>query len=84
MDIDIVVQDIDRTLRIGVKTENKCRSITTKFLRYLERRKVFNSKKKLKGKSLSVTEILTKLRMSKLRAAKDELGFRDVLDGKIL
>ena len=72
MDTDIDVQDIGRTLRIGVETENKRRAITAKFLRYLERRKVFNSKKKLKGKSLSITEILTKLRMSKLRATKGE------------
>ena len=73
--IGIDVRDIDRTHRIGAKTENKRRPITVKFARYLERRKVFNSKKILNGKNLSITESLTKLRMSKLKAARDEYGF---------
>ena len=44
MDIDIDVKDIDRTHRIGGKTENKQRPIIVKFAKYLERLKVFNSK----------------------------------------
>ena len=56
MDIDIDVKDIDRTHRIGAKTGNKRRPIIVKFARYLERRKVFNSKKRLKGKNLSITQ----------------------------
>ena len=48
--------------------------------------KVFNSKKRLKSKNFSITESLTKLRMSKLRAARDEYDFWNVwtVDGKIL
>ena len=65
IDIDIDVKDIDLTHWIGAKTENNRRNIILKFVRYSERRKVFNSKKRLKGKSLSITEILTKLGMSK-------------------
>ena len=99
MDIDIDVKDIDRTHRIGAKTENKRRPIIVKFARYSERRKFFSSKKRLKGKNLSITESkdvrelsnilaesLRKLRMFKLRAATDEQSFRNVwtVVGKIL
>ena len=85
MDIDIDVKDIDRTHRIGAKSENKRRPIIFK-LRCSERCKVFNSKKRLKGKNLSITENLTKLRMRKLKAARDEYGFRNAwaVDVKIL
>ena len=55
MDIDIDVKDIDRTHRIGEKTENKCRPKIGMFARYSERRNIFNSKKRLKGKDLSIT-----------------------------
>ena len=65
IDIDIDVKDVDLTHWIGAKTENNRRNIILKFVRYSERRKVFNSKKRLKGKNLSITEILTKLGMSK-------------------
>ena len=65
IDIDIDVKDIDLTHWIGAKTENNRRNIILKFVRYSERRKVFNSIKRLKGKNLSITEILTKLGMSK-------------------
>ena len=69
MNIDIDVKDINRTHRIGAKPENKRRPIIVKFVRYSERCKVFNSKKRLKGKKLSknlqnlfkkLTESLTK------------------------
>ena len=80
MDIDIDVKDIDRTHRIGVKSENKRGPITDKFARYSERRKVFNSKKRLKGKNFSITESLTKLRMRKLKAARNEYSFSKCMD----
>ena len=38
------LKDINRTDRIGGKTENKQRPIIVKFAKYLEKRKVFNSK----------------------------------------
>ena len=72
MDIDIHVKDIDQTHRIGAKTENKCQPILVKFAGYLERHKRFNSTERKNGKTLSITESLTKLRMGKLRAASDE------------
>ena len=86
MGIDIDVNDIQRTHWIGTKTEKKRRPIIVKFTRYSKRRKIFNSKKRLIGKNLSITERSTKLRISKPRTARDEYGFRNVwtVDGKIL
>ena len=71
IDIDTNVKDIDQTHRIGPKTENSCQPMIVKFARYSERRKLFSSKKRLKGKNFSITESLAKLRMSKLRVARD-------------
>ena len=70
MDIDMYVKDIDRTHRIGAKSENKRRPIIVKFARYSERRK-----KRLKGKNLSITESLTKLRMRKLKQREMNMVF---------
>ena len=50
MNIDANLKDIDRTHRIGVKTENKRQTKTVQFTRYSERHKIFNSKKRLKTK----------------------------------
>ena len=51
-----------------------------------DRNKIFRNKKRLKGKKMSITETLTGLRISKLKEARDEFGFRNVLspDGRIL
>ena len=75
MDIDLDVKDIDRTHRIDAKKENKRWPIILKFGKYSERRKVFNSKKRLKGKILSIGESLIKLHMAKLTATREEYGF---------
>ena len=48
--IDAKLEHIDRTHRIGVKTENKRQTKTVQFTRYSERHKIFNSKKRLKTK----------------------------------
>ena len=72
MDRDLDVKDIDRTHWLGAKLENKRRPVIVKAARYSERRQVFNSKKRLKGKNLFITESLTKLRMRKSKAARDE------------
>ena len=86
MDIDIDVKDIDGTHQIGAQTEKIRRPITVEFAKYSEKRKIFGSKKKLKSKNLSITESLTKLRIIRFRATRDEYGFRNVsiFDGKIL
>ena len=52
----------------------------------MDRRYVFTNKKGLKGKNMSITESLTKIRMSALKEARNKFGFSTVwtADGKIL
>ena len=57
-----------------------------KFIQYNDRNRVFRNKKKLKEQKISITESLTKIRMDKLRRAKETYGFNNVWTnyGKIL
>ena len=52
----------------------------------MDRRYVFTNKKRLKGKNMSITESLTKIKMSALKEARNKFGFGSVwtADGKIL
>ena len=76
MDLEIFPGDIDRTRRVGVLRKDKNRPIIVKFLRYMERRHVFTNKKRLKGKYLSITESLTKIRA--LNEARNKFGYSSV------
>ena len=86
MDLDISPGDIDRTHRIGVPTKGKNTPIIVKLFRYIDRRYVFTNKKRLKGKNMSITESLTKIRMSALKEARNKFGFSSVwtANGKIV
>ena len=50
LELSITEADIARTHRIG--------NIIVKFVRYSDRKDVFNRKKKLKGKNIAITEFL--------------------------
>ena len=47
-------------------------------VKYNIRKKIFYSKKKLKGKKTSTTENLTKIRMKTLKKARQEFGVCNV------
>ena len=68
LDIELTQRDLDRTHRIGKndKRSNRPRPVIVKFIRYNDRKKIFSKKKQLKNSGISITESLTKLRMSKL------------------
>ena len=68
LDIELTQRDLDRTHRIGKndKKSNRPRPVIVKFIRYNDRKKIFSKKKQLKNSGISITESLTKLRMSKL------------------
>ena len=87
LDLAITEVDIERTHRIGKPrdVDQKPRPIV-KFVRYNDRKNVFNRKKKLKGKNISITESLTATRMKKLKEAREIHSFKNVWtsDGKIL
>ena len=88
LDLDITFRDLERTHRIGEpkNTRRKTRHIAAKFVRYNDQNRVFRNKKRLKRRKISITERLTKIRMDKLRQAKETYGFTNdwTNDGKIL
>ena len=70
---------IDRSHRIGRKKDGqRPRPIIVKLTRYNTRKKVFASKRKLKGTSINITERLTAKRMEQLNKAREEHGFANV------
>ena len=83
---EINIADLDRTHRIGKVNNGKSRPIMAKFARYNVRKKVFRNKRKLKGKNMSITESLTKIRVSKLNEARDLYNRNNVwtYDGRIM
>ena len=84
---EIKKDEIDRSHRLGApKNNGKSRPIIIKFVRYNTRCKIFKNKKKLKEKSISVTESLTKKHMEALKKAREDHGFENVWssEGKIL
>ena len=85
--VEITENEIDRSQRIGrKKAGQKPRPIIVKLTRYNTRKKVFASKRKLKGAGVSITERLTVKRMEQLNKAREEHGFTNawITDGKIL
>ena len=87
LDVDVAENKIDRSNRIGRKKDGqRPRPIIVKLLRYNTRKKVFASKRKLKGTGDSITESLTAKRMEHLNKAREEHGFTNVwtTDGRIL
>ena len=88
LDLDINDTDIDRTHRIGSprNTDEKPRPIIIKFVRCNDRKKIFDSKKMLKGKKIAITESLTVTLMKKLNEARERYNFKNVWtsDGKML
>ena len=80
--------DIEHTHRIGKPKDvcQKSRPIIVKFVRYNDRKNVFNKKKKLKGKNISITQSLTATRVKKLKEVREIHSFKNVWisDGEIL
>ena len=62
MDLEISPRDID-------PSKDKNRPIIVKFVKCMDKRRIFTNKNRLKGKNMSVTESLTKIRMSALKEA---------------
>ena len=60
LEFSITEADIACTHRIGKPRDSgeKSRHIIVKFVRYSDRKDVFNRKKKLKGKNIAITDFL--------------------------
>ena len=76
MNIDMKIEQIDRTHRIGIfkkdHSNRKSRPLIVKSVQYANRRNVFIYKKILKGKDISITESLIKERMKKLKEVNEQ------------
>ena len=59
-------------------TDEKPRPIIIKPVGYNDRKKIFDSKKKLKGKKIAITESLAVTRMEKLNEARERYNFKNV------
>ena len=72
LDLGINGKDVDRKHRIGNprNTDETPRPVIIKLVRYNDRKKIFDSKKRLKGKKIAITESLTATRMKKLNEAR--------------
>ena len=86
IDIDLSVNDINRSHRIEKLSPRKKRAIIVKFFRYNDQRKVFSNKKKLENCGISITESLTARQMEELNKACNEHELKNVwtVDGEIL
>ena len=84
----ITIHDIDRTHRLGKRKpdNNVPRPINVNFTKYSVCNRIFKTKKKLKGKTVSITKSLIKIRVVELKKAREIYGFKNVCsqDGKIL
>ena len=79
LDANITENEMDRSHRIARKKGGqRPRPIIVKLTRHNTRKKVFASKRKLKGTGISITESLTTKRKEQLKKASEEHGFTNV------
>ena len=64
----------------------KNQDLYMRLVRCNDRKRIFDSKKNLKGEKIAITESLTVTRMKKLNEARERYNFKNVWtsDGKIL
>ena len=79
LDINITENEIDRSHRIcSKKGERRPRPIIVQLTRYNTRQKVFPSKRKIKGMSVSTTGSHMAKRMEQLIKVREEIGLTNV------
>lgn len=76
--VNIKVDDIDRSHRVGPRVANRVRPIIVKFVSYRKRREVFLSKRKLKHSGKTIREDLTSTRLAVLKDAIKEFDVSNV------
>ena len=89
--VELFIDDIQRSHRTGPKKfqttrRTKPRPIILRFSSMRKRMEVFRNKKNLKGKGITITESLTKIRFALLQKAKEKYGVNSVWtsEGRIL
>ena len=81
--VDLHINDISRSHRIGPKKEQKTRStkprpLIFRLVTMRKRMEVFRNKKNLKGKQIAITESLTTMKYKLLLKANDKFGMNNV------
>ena len=73
LELSVMEADIERTHRIGKSRDagQTLRPITVKFFMYNDRKNVFNRKKKLKEKNITIMESFTVIWIKKLKKARE-------------
>ena len=93
LDLDITLQDIEKTHQIGEPKKNQMKltchppfPIIVKFFQCNDWNRVFRNKTKLKCQKIPTTESLAKIRMDTLRQAQETYAFTNgrTNDGKTL
>lgn len=84
--VQLELSDIDRSHRVGRKTNGGTRPIIVKFTSYRKRREMFESKRKLKKTGVTIREDLTRMRLEVLRKAVESFGQHNVwtTDGVVI
>lgn len=84
--VELSVNDIDRSHRIGAKSDERSHAIVVKFVSYRKRGEVFRNKKQLKSTGIVIREDLTKARHKLLQDCITRYGIHNVwtLDGTII
>ena len=79
LDVDIPENEIDSSHRIDRKKDGqRPRPAIVKLTKYNSRKKVFATKKKLKGTGVNIAESLMARRMEQLNRAREEHSFTNV------
>ncbi|KAB0802302.1 hypothetical protein PPYR_04488 [Photinus pyralis] len=86
LNIDISLNDLERSHRVGPKVSQFARPIIVKFCSYRKRAEVFGNKKLLKKTGFVIREDLTKRRYKLVQSAQEKYGKNNVwtADGKIV
>lgn len=84
--VQLDLSDIDRSHRVGRKTNGGTRPIIVKFTSYRKRREMFSSKRNLKKTGITIREDLTRMRLEVLKKAVERFGQQNVwtTDGVVI
>lgn len=79
MDLNIPLENIERCHRVGKQKKNsKPRAVLVKFASYRTRKLVYDNKRKLKSKGITVKEDLTSIRLGMYMKACESFDFKSV------
>lgn len=84
--VELDVNDIDRSHRVGRRDTEKPRPIIVKFVSYRKRSEIYRCKRRLKSTGITIRDDLTKARHALLRESISRFGLHNVwtMDGVVI